>query len=202
MLVFDGGEGGFGDGFEGPELALLTGDGVGGSLDCFDFNFGPKGTVFNPLFKRCDFRFGYLGAAEGHLHLVVGMFDGLDKEGVCDVAGDDGGAGFAAFEEAVTGGHGETAERCGGVATEAAVGEDGADLEFEVLGWVRRGGRERGRDYEDSVTHVGLILSGVEGLVWPPALRKVRLGSTPRIERRYLSTFKVFCVASQSRCGY
>ena len=163
MRVFDGGEGGLGDGFEGPELALFFGDGVGGCLDGLDFGFGPEGAVFDPLLEGGDFGFGNFGATEGHLHLVVGVFDGLDEEGVCDVAGDDGGAGFAAFEEAVAGGHGEAAEGGGGVATEAAVGEDGADLELEVLGGVGRGGGECGRDYEDSVTHDDLIVSGLEG---------------------------------------
>jgi len=68
------------------------------------------------------------------------VFDGLDEEGVCDVAWYYGGAGFAAFEEAVAGSHSEAAEGGGGVATEAAVGEDGADLELEVLSGVGRGG--------------------------------------------------------------
>lgn len=183
LLVFDGWESGFGDGFEGPELTLLFGDGVGGSFDGFDFGFGPEGAVFDPLLEGGDFGFGDFGAAEGHLHLVVGVFDGLDQEGVCDVAGDDGGAGFAAFEEAVARGHSEAAEGSGGVAPEAAVGEDGADLELKVLGGVGRGGGERGRDYEDSVTHDALIVSGLEGLMWPHALRGLGLDSTPRIVR-------------------
>ena len=183
LLGFDDGESGLGDGFEGPELALFFGDGVGGSLDGFDFGFGPEGAVFDPLLEGGDFGLGDFGAAEGHLHLVVGVFDGLDEEGVCDVSRDDGGAGFAAFEETVAGGHGEAAKGGSGVATEAAVGEDGADLELEVLGGVGRGGGERGRDYEDSVTHDVDIVSGLEGFMWPHALRGLGLESTPRIVR-------------------
>ena len=129
----------FGDGQVGPEFALLRGDGVV-ALGDGDVEFRPEGTVLDPFLEERDFGGGNFCSAERHLHFVVGVFDGLDEEALVRVAGDDGGAGFAAFEEAVAGGHGEAAERGCGVATEAAVGEDGADLELEMLGLVGRGG--------------------------------------------------------------
>ena len=135
----------FGDGLEGPEFALFGGDDVFTFAGLGGFDFGPEGAVFDPGGEDGDFRVGHAGCAEGHLHLVVGVGDGLDEEALFGLAGHDGGAGFAAFEEGVAGVDGEAAQGGGGVATVAAVGEDGSDFEFEIFGGRVRRGEQRNR---------------------------------------------------------
>lgn len=85
------------------------------------------------------------------------------------VAGDDGGAGFAAFEEVLAGGHGEAAEFAGGVAGEAVLGQYGADLGFKELSRVVRGGEgDRGRDGEWPF-HMGTSYQRRAGVDWAVA---------------------------------
>ena len=157
---------GFGDGLECPELALLFGDGVV-TLRDGDVELWPEGSVPDPFFEEGDFGGRDFCCAHRHLQFVVGVFDGLDEEAFVGVAGNDGRASFAAFEETVAGGHSETAERGCGVATEAAIGKEWTNFEFEMFGLVGRGGRKGEREDEDSVTHVVVIVSGVRGGIQP-----------------------------------
>jgi hypothetical protein len=96
------------------------------------------------------------------LQVFVGIADGLDEETFVGIAGDEAGAGGAAFEEAVTGVEGEAAfgfALGGVVARVAGIDEDRADFGFEEFDLIGRerggcrggagGGREEGEEWED-----------------------------------------------------
>ena len=133
--IFRGGDGGIGDGLEGPEFT------AGFEID---FAFGDFGgglvarigrAHFHPLFEVADL-VGGERAFGRHLAVAILVADGLDEAAFFRVAGDDGGAGFTAGEETVAGVEGEAAFEFLGVsavAFVAAVDEDGADAFFEEV---------------------------------------------------------------------
>ena len=60
---------------------------------------GPRGAHLDPGGEVGDLGVGEL-VLGGHLEVDVLVVDGFDEAACSGVAGDDGGAGFAAFEEA------------------------------------------------------------------------------------------------------
>ncbi len=80
-----------------------------------------------------------------HLHVLVLVTDGLDEQAFVRVASDERRAGVATGEDGIAGVQGEAALHLGGggVALEAALDEDGADLLLEELegGCIGAGGQ-------------------------------------------------------------
>ena len=150
------------DGLVRPMFAGLAGE--AGQLG------GPatrhRRTHLDPLFKEGDFFVGQFAAGllGRHRELGIGVLDGLDEQGLLEVAGDDGGTFVAALVGAVAGVEDEAALRgilLGGVALIATVDEDRADVLLEELeaflgrlrfvGGDREGGSEQ-REGEGGVT--------------------------------------------------
>ena len=114
-----------------------------------------------PSFECGDFFRGEFAAdtifQRGHLEVFVGVANCLHEEALVGVAGDEGGAGGAAFEQGVTGVEREAAIRFPlglAVALVTRLDENGADGGFEEFDLVRRessgccerGGRREGGD--------------------------------------------------------
>lgn len=109
---------------------MLFGDLIAGGG--FDVGSGPDGAAADPGDDVEDFGIGEF-AGGGHFELGVALADGFDEQAFFGAFEIDGGAGFAAFEEGVAGGHFEAAELGLGVAGEAIFGQDGAHFGFEKL---------------------------------------------------------------------
>ena len=143
---------------EGPVLAgagHVEGEGGNGA------GAGIGGAEADPVLEGGDFFGGEFAAvavfARRHLEVFVGEADGLDEEALVGIAGDESGAGRAAFAEGVAGVEGEAAfgfALGGVVAGVAGLDENGADggfEEFDFGGWEGGGwgGGERGGGGEE-----------------------------------------------------
>ena len=150
------------DGLVGPVFAGLAGETgeLGGAAA------GHRRTHLDPLLEDRDLVVRQLAAGllGRHRELRIGVLDGLDQQGLLEVAGDDGRTFVAALVGAVAGVEDEAALRgvlLGGVALVATVDEDRADVLLEELesflrrlrlvGGDREGGSEQ-REREGGVT--------------------------------------------------
>ncbi len=145
FFVCDGGRRGIGDRPERPEGALFRSDDVrrgvrrGGGLRC---GLRPNGAVLDPGFDVGNF--GIFEAAGGrHFEARVVVVQRFDHEAGGGIAGNDDGAGFAAFQRVFGGIELQASHVFLGVAGVTVVDEERADAHFEELfvGRLREDGR-------------------------------------------------------------